>query len=416
MSDWPRCILHADMDAFYASVEQRDHPELRGRPVVVGGGSDRGVVAAASYEAREFGIHSAMPSAIARRKCPHAVFVRGNMKSYARESKRIFAVFREFTPQVEGLSLDEAFLDLTGSERLLGPALGVGERLRARVREETQLVVSVGIAPVKMVAKIASAACKPDGLLEVPAEGVRDFLDPLPVRRIWGVGAVAESRLLRLGFPTVGDLARADPAALARVLGDWGAEIARLARGEDVRHVEPYRDAVSYSEENTFATDIIDREILQSTILTHAESVARRIRRDELVARTIVLKIKLARRRGPGPRGYPLLTRRVTLREPTDDGDRIAREARGLLERLALEQPVRLLGVGVAGLSRGQELQLSLFAKPGEEREQRGKLNKALDQIRDRFGSQAVHRGSQGSAERAALSLQIKRGEADDPD
>jgi DNA polymerase-4 len=180
--------------------------------------------------------------------------------------------------------------------------------------------------------------------------------------------------------------------------------------------VEPYRDAVSYSEENTFATDIIDREILQSTILTHAESVARRIRRDELVARTIVLKIKLARRRGPGPRGYPLLTRRVTLREPTDDGDRIAHEARGLLERLALEQPVRLLGVGVAGLSRGQELQLSLFAKSGEEREQRGKLNKALDQIRDRFGSQAVHRGSQGPAERAALSLQIKRGEADDPD
>ena len=415
MTEFRRCILHADMDAFYASVEQRDHPELRGRPVVVGGSSDRGVVAAASYEAREFGIHSAMPSAIARRKCPHAVFVRGNMQSYARESKRIFEIFREFTPQVEGLSLDEAFLDLTGSERLLGPARGVAERLRARVREETQLAVSVGIAPVKMVAKIASDACKPDGLLEVPAGGVRDFLDPLPVRRLWGVGAVAETRLLRLGFHTVGDLARADPARVRRLLGDWGAGIACLARGEDVRHVEPYRDAVSYSEENTFAVDVRDPEVLKSTILTHSESVARRIRRDELVARTVVLKIKLAERRAPGPRGYPLLTRRVTLGNPTDDGDRIAREARELLDRLALEQPVRLLGVGVTGLTRSEESQsqLALFATPGGERRQ---LNKALDEIRDRFGSEAVRRGSQSDAARAGLSLQIKRGEADDGD
>ncbi len=419
MGNRPRCILHADMDAFYASVEQRDHPELRGRPVIVGGQSDRGVVAAASYEAREFGVHSAMPSVIARRKCPHAVFVRGDMKSYARESKRIFDVFREFTPQLEGLSLDEAFLDLTGTERLLGPPRAVGERLRERVREETQLVVSVGIAPVKMVAKIASAACKPDGLLEVSADGVRDFLDPLPVRRIWGVGAVAESRLQRLGFHTLGDLSRADPATLRGALGDWGAEIARLARGEDVRHVEPYRDAISYSEENTFAEDIVDAEVLKSTILTHAESVARRIRRDEWVARTVVLKIKLAKRRAPGPRGYPLLTRRVTLREPTDDGDRIAREARRLLDRLALDLPrqsVRLLGVGVANLSRAKELQLALFAEPSDHRRQRGRLNRALDEIHDRFGSLAVHRGSQGQAERAGLSLQVKRGEADDAD
>jgi DNA polymerase-4 len=411
MAEFRRCILHADMDAFYASVEQRNHPELRGRPVIVGGSSDRGVVAAASYEAREFGVHSAMPSAIARRKCPHAVFVRGDMKSYKRESKRIFEVFREFTPQVEGLSLDEAFLDLSGSERLLGPARGVGERLRVRVREETQLAVSVGIAPVKMVAKIASAACKPDGLLEVPDGGVRDFLDPLPVRRIWGVGAVAESRLLGLGFRTVGDLARADPTGLRRTLGDWGADLARLARGEDVRHVEPYRDAVSYSEENTFASDISNPEVLKSTILTHAESVARRIRSDAVVARTVVLKIKLSERSAPGPRGYPLLTRRVTLSDPTDDGDRIAREASALLDRLALEQPVRLLGVGVSGLTRADESQLSLFAKPGGERRQ---LNRALDEIRDRFGSEAVRRGSQSDAERAALSLQIKRGEADD--
>jgi DNA polymerase-4 len=204
------------MDAFYASIEQRDHPELRGRPVMVGGSSPRGVVAAASYEARTFGVHSAMP----------------------RESKRIFEVFRRFTPVVQGLSLDEAFLDLTGTSRLHGPPAAVGRKLREAVREETGLPVSVGIAPVKMVAKIASDAAKPDGMLEVVPGSLRAFLDPLPVRRIWGVGPVAEERLLRCGYQTLGDLARAEPAQLRRQLGPWGAEIGRLARGEDVREVE----------------------------------------------------------------------------------------------------------------------------------------------------------------------------------
>ena len=186
-----RCVLHVDMDAFYASVEQRDRPELRGRPVIVGGGGARGVGSAASYEARRFGVHSAMPGFEARRLCPDGIFLRGDMKRYTRESKRIFAIFAEFTPRVEGLSLDEAFLDLTGSERLLGPPAQVGERLRQRVRQETGLAVSVGIAPVKMVAKIASDSAKPDGLLEVKPGEVRAFLDPLPVGRLWGVGPVA---------------------------------------------------------------------------------------------------------------------------------------------------------------------------------------------------------------------------------
>jgi len=302
-SSHPRRILHADMDAFYAAIEQRDRPELRGRPVVVGGSSARGVVSAASYEARRFGIRSAMPAALARRLCPDAVFLRGDMARYSAESRRIFAIFRDFTPELEGLSLDEAFLDLTGSERLMGPARAVAERIRARVRTEVGLAVSIGIAPIKMVAKMASVDAKPDGLLEIEPDGVRAFLEPLPVRRLWGVGAVAEQRLIRAGFERIGDLAREPEARLRAALGDWGIAIARLARGEDLRDVEPYREARSYSEENTFAEDVSDRGRLEATILTHAESVARRLRRDEIRARTVVLKLKLAGRRASAPWG-----------------------------------------------------------------------------------------------------------------
>jgi DNA polymerase-4 len=403
------------MDAFFASVEQRDRPELRGKPVAVGGASDRGVVAAASYEARRFGVHSAMPSYEARRRCPELIFLRGDMALYARESRRIFEIFREFSPRVEGLSLDEAFLDLSGTQRLLGAARDVGERLRTRVREETQLAVSVGIAPFKMVAKIASASAKPDGLLVVSPEAVRGFLEPLPVRRIWGMGPVTESKLLALGFSHLGDLARSEDGRLHELLGDWGVRIAKLARGEDVRDVEAYRDAVSYSEENTFARDVSDRSLLESAIVTHAESVARRIRRDGLVARTVVLKLKLGRRRAPGPRGYPLLTRRMTLREPTDDGDQIAHNASALLARAALQEPVRLLGVGVTNLGPKGEGQLGLFGQPETEKT-RSNLNRALDEIAERFGTGAVVRGSREAALREGLSMQIKRGEHDEAD
>lgn len=409
MGEHQTVILHADMDAFYASVEQRDHPELRGKPIVVGGAGPRGVVSAASYEARRFGVHSAMPSFEARRRCPDLVFVHGSMATYTRESKRVFEIFRDFSPSVEGLSLDEAFLDLTGSERLMGPAREVGERLRARVRGELELPISVGIGPVKMVAKIASGQAKPDGLLEVKPEEVRAFLDPLPVRAVWGVGAVAEQRLIAAGFETLGDLARAEDRRLRDRLGDWGLDVARLARGRDVREIEPYRDAVSYSEENTFTTDVSDLRVLESTILTHAESVARRIRKDRVQARTVVLKWKEAYRVAPGPRGYPIHTRRITLPEPTDDGDRIAREARSLLVRAALSEPVRLIGVGVTNVIGEAPSQLSLFDRP--DREKRRQLNRALDEIVDRFGNAAVRRASQGPAERAALTTQIKRGE-----
>lgn len=412
------------MDAFYASVEQRDRPELRGRPVVVGGDGRRGVVAAASYEAREYGVHSAMPSVEAKRLCPDLVFVSGDMKRYAAESRRIFEIFRSYSPSVEGLSLDEAFLDLTGTERLLGPPADVGERLRREVREKTSLPISVGIGPIKMVAKIASGAAKPDGLLEVPPDAIRRFLDPLPARKIWGVGPVAGERLEGFGYRTIGDLARAEPATLRARLGDWGESIGRLARGEDLREVEPHREAVSLSEENTFDRDVTDRGVLEATILTHAESVARRLRRQQLFARTVVLKWRLARRTREGPRGYPARTRQLTLAEPTDDGDVIAQVARSLLDD-ALAEPVRLLGVGVSGLvdEGGGAAQLSLFdvgEREGGENPRamqatprKRQLNEALDVLADRFGEDVVRRASQGDARHATLSGQWKRGSRD---
>ncbi|MEN8159744.1 MAG: DNA polymerase IV [Myxococcota bacterium] len=403
-------ILHADMDAFYASIEQRDRPELRGRPVMVGGTGGRGVVSAASYEARVFGVRSAMPTAEARKRCPDGVFLRGDMAKYARESRRIFAIFDRFTPAVEGLSLDEAFLDLSGTERLLGPARAVGERLRAEVRAETGLAASVGIAPVKLVAKIASDLAKPDGLLEVEEGRVREFLDPLPVSRLWGVGPVADARLARVGIRTVGDLATATPATLSGGLGSWGAAAAALARGEDLREVEPYREAVSMSEENTFGEDVADRRTLEAAIWTHAESVARRLRRSELRAHTVVLKLKLARRVAPGPRGFPLLTRHATLPDASDDGEVLARTAQDLLARCELAEPVRLIGVGATKLVPADPEQLALF-REGAERERRASLNRALDALAERYGNAVVRRAGQSDVPRAGLSLQHKRGE-----
>jgi len=411
------------MDAFYASVEQRDRPELRDRPVVVGGAGPRGVVAAASYEARRFGIYSAMSSVEAKKRCPEVIFVPGDMKRYAIESRRIFEIFRTFSPLVEGLSLDEAFLDLTGSERLLGAPREVGERLRREIRETTELAISVGIGPIKMVAKIASAAAKPDGLVEVRPEAVRAFLDPLPIRKIWGVGPVAGEKLEGFGYRTIGDLARADPDLLLRHLGDWGAGIGRLARGEDLREVEPHREAVSISEENTFEQDVSERAVLEATIWTHAEAIARRLRRQGFLARTIVLKWRIGRRTKQGPRGYPVRTRQQTLIEPTDDGEIVARIARSLLTD-ALVEPVRLLGVGVSGLveAAGLSTQLSLFdSVPGADGEgasakappRRRQLNRALDVLADRFGDDVVRRASQAEVRHATLSGQWKKGSRD---
>jgi DNA polymerase-4 len=409
----PRVILHADLDAFYASVEQRDRPELRGLPVIVGGTGRRGVVSAASYEARRFGVRSAMPGYEARRLCPDGIFVPGDMRKYAAISRQVFAIFSRFSPLVEAVSLDEAFLDLGGTERLHGPPRAAADALRRAARQETGLAVSVGIASTKMVAKIASDEAKPDGLLEVLPAGVQAFLDPLPAARLPGVGPVADERLRRAGLATIGDLARAAPGVLEGLLGDsLGAHLARLARGEDPRPIEPDRAAVSYSEENTFESDVADRARLARVIQDHAESVARRLRRDGLVARTVVLKVKHAARRGPGPRGFAILTRRTTLAEPSDDGALFAREAVRLLARLP-HDPVRLVGVGATGLESASNSQLGLF-EPSGPRRRAARLNRALDEIVTRFGSRAVVRAGQEQAVRAGLSLQRKRGEEEE--
>ncbi len=411
-NDTDRVIMHADMDAFYASVEQRDHPELRDRPIAVGGSGSRGVVAAASYEARQFGVRSAMPSVEARRRCPDLVFVRGNMALYKKESARIFKIFRDFSPVVERVSLDEAFIDLTGSARLMGPPQKVGEALRSRIRKVLSLPVSVGIAPVKMVAKIASAGAKPDGLLEVRAGEVEGFLTPLPVSRIWGVGPVAKEKLETLGFETIGDVAKADDGTLRDLLGEWGIEIARLARGDDVREVEPYREAVSYSEEHTFSKDISDYRELEPLIREHAESVARRLRHDQVRAHTVVLKFKSARRTGPGVRGYPVFTRRVTLPQPTDDGHEIAKQATELLYRSGPKEAIRLLGVGCTGLTAESVDQLPLFG--AEQKAKRETLNQTLDEITRRYGRKAIGELPRTTREQVGLSMQVKRG--DDPE
>ena len=402
-----RTIFHADMDAFFAAVEQRDDPALRGRPVVVGGSSARGVVAAASYEARVFGIHSAMPSMHARRLCPHAIFVAGDMRKYRRESRRIFAIFDRYSPAVEALSLDEAFLDMTGSARLLGDPIAVATRLRADVREETGLAVSVGIAPVKMVAKIASDLAKPDGLLRVAEHEVRTFLAPLPVGRIFGVGPVARARLADLGVEQIGDLLRVSETRLVASVGAWGHDLVRLARGEDARAVEPDRDAKSYGEEQTFARDIVAHERLVEAIRGHAEAIARRLRRDRVRGRRVTVKLKLARPLGGGR--YPLVTRALTLPDATDDGSAIAAAGRALLARAAQREPIRLLGVAVSRLEPADSTATGLLAIDGDSA-RRARLNRAVDTIHARFGDAALRRGA-GDDRRAGLSHGIKRGE-----
>jgi DNA polymerase-4 len=403
----PPVILHADMDAFYAAIEQRDHPELRGRPVLVGGPSGRGVIAAASYEARPFGIRSAMPTAQARALCPEAVIVAGDMRKYRRVSAQIRTIFESVSPLVEPLSLDEAFIDVTGSIRLLGPPLAIGHLLKDRVRAATGLAVSIGIGPGKMVAKIASDVSKPDGLLEVQPDRVRDFLRPLPVGRLWGIGPVTEAALRAGGIGTVGDLADADPRRLRQHVGAAAEALRHLALGEDVRVVEHDREAKSYGEENTFGHDVSDDRTVRHAIIAHGEAVARRLRRDGMRARTVVLKIKLAERLGPGR--FRLLTRQAPLGAPSDDGAAITAVAIDLWRRHRPRRAVRLIGVTATGISVAAEPQLALFVDP--ERSARRRLNAALDRIVERFGEESIGRAV-GRPEKAAPTRGVKRGEA----
>ncbi|HEY2734062.1 MAG TPA: DNA polymerase IV [Polyangiales bacterium] len=392
-----RIILHADMDAFFASIEERDHPELRGRAVIVGAVSPRGVVAAASYEARKFGVRSAMPGFRARELCPHGVFLPSDIQKYARVSAQVHAVFEEFTPLIEPLALDEAFLDISGSLGLYGGARELARRLKERVREETELIVSCGIGPNKLIAKIACSLGKPDGLYSVSAADSGGFLDALPLRRLFGVGPVSEHALLSAGFSTLGDIARADRRALQAVVGDRAEALIRLARGEDDRPVEAGREAKSYGEENTFEEDQRGGSVVTQALTAHAHAVARRLRSDGVAGRTITLKVRLARRDGhsrdrnsqtlDSPR-YPLRTRSRSLTDPTDDAALIRKIALELWESAQFGS-VRLVGISVSQLSSVAANQLDLFAADGGGRS--AKLGPALDAIRARFGEQAIH-------------------------
>ncbi|HKZ75178.1 MAG TPA: DNA polymerase IV [Actinomycetota bacterium] len=383
-----RSIVHVDMDAFYAAVEQRDRPEIRGKPVVVGADPrGRGVVSTASYEARRFGIHSAMPIGRAFRLCPHAVFLPVDMPKYARVSAGIMAILREFTPLVEPLSLDEAFLDLTASRALFGPALQIARRIKARIRAEVGLSASAGVAPNKLLAKIASDLRKPDGLVEVrPGEEV-SFLRDLPITRLWGVGPVGEAALTALGVRTIGQLARMPRRALAERFGAHGAQLWNLAHGKDDRPVVPWEEPKSIGAEETFERDTTARARLHATLLAQADRVAEELRAQGLRGRTVTLKVRFA--------DFRTLTRRNTLGAPTADDHEIFREAWEALLRLAPKEPVRLVGLSVSGLTRaGDPRQLPLFGRP----DRTEVVGRVVDELRARFGPDAVRRASLLSA------------------
>jgi len=387
-SEATRRIAHVDMDAFYASIEIRDNPSLAGKPVVVGGpGTARGVVAAASYEARKFGIHSAMPMARAERLCSALVRLPANFEKYRDVSRQVMAILGEFSPSIEPLSLDEAFLDLTGSELVLGPSFIVGRAIKERIRAETRLAASVGIAPVKFVAKIASDFKKPDGLVVVEPSELIAFLRPLPISRLWGVGPKTEERLSLLGIHTVADLADIDPARLERQLGEHGRHLYALAHGRDERHVVPNWDAKSYSHEQTFAKDVDDQDALEAVLLDQAIRVARRLRHDGVTGRVVQLKLRFS--------DFHTITRQETLRQPTLDADEIYRSGRALLA-LAREsdgegRPIRLVGVGVHAIRPADEEELDLFLPPPSQSKSR-KLADVIDRIEDRFGRGKVTR------------------------
>lgn len=378
-----RTILHIDMDAFYASVEQHDDPALRGKPLIVGGGGKRGVVAAASYEVRPFGVRSAMSMVEALQRCPHAVVVPPRMARYVEVSACVFAIFGRYTPDIEGLSLDEAFLDVTGSERLFGSGEVIAERIRAEIRAELGLTASAGVASNKFLAKLASDMNKPDGVTVVPRDddAIRRFLAPLPVERMWGVGKVGAQKLRAAGFQRFEDLAGASDARLSALLGTQGPHLKRLARGQDERAVRSDREAKSVGAEHTFETDLRGREALLTPVLEQCARVASRLTRAGLYTTVLTLKVKY--------RDHTLRSRQQQLDTPARDTDTLYDAARALLGRFDhLERGVRLTGVSASGLT--DDPATPLFVDPA--REKRERLEAVSAELRARFGERAIER------------------------
>jgi DNA polymerase IV len=375
------------MDAFYASIEERDRPELAGKAVIVGGSPEkRGVVAAANYVARRYGVHSAMPSATAHRLCPHGIYLPPRIGYYAQVARQIRDIFERFTPLVEPLSLDEAFLDVTGSQSLFGPAAQIGQEIKRTIRQELRLVASVGVAPNKFLAKIASDLRKPDALVVVEPDKVQEFLDPLPVERLWGVGKQGSKVFQGLGIRTIGQLRQCPLDLLQGHFGSGGEHLWNLAHGRDDRPVVPEREAKSISNETTFERDIADIDVLRAWLVDLVEQVGWRMRQHGLRGRTVQLKVRFA--------DFSTITRSQTLPEPTDITDELRRTADELLcHRLpAGHLPVRLLGMGVGNLDDTGLVQGLLF--DAEEREKQSRVDSVVDRLKERFGAAIIRRGS----------------------
>ncbi|NQT32694.1 MAG: DNA polymerase IV [Candidatus Omnitrophica bacterium] len=390
MTHKPRYIVHADMDAFFASVEQRDNPEYKGRPVIVGadpnGGKGRGVVAACSYEARKFGIHSAMPISTAYKKCPNAVFVHPDMSKYVRVSHQIFEIFERFTPDIEPISIDEAFLDITGSYHHFGTPVEACRKIKHTIKKETSLTASIGLAPNMMTAKIASDLKKPDGLVVVEEKNLLKFLHPLPVKRLWGVGEKTLAVLNSMGINTIGDIAGRDISELDDILGANGRHIWDLSNGTDPRDVETEDIVKSISNEYTFDEDTTSKHQILDVLMHLSEKVSRRMRKSGFKGRTITLKIRFF--------DFKTFTRSITVDLPTDFTEDIYRNVSDKLNEFNLkEKAIRLLGVRVSNFV-DSNWQSDLFDASMEKGEKKERLQKALDRIMDRFGEDAVrHRG-----------------------
>ncbi|UCD50835.1 MAG: DNA polymerase IV [Phycisphaerales bacterium] len=381
-----RQIIHVDMDAFYASVEQLDRPELRGKAVIVGGAAEnRGVVSAASYEARKYGVHSAMPMAQAIRRCPEAIVLPVRMDRYVEISKQIHAIFEHYTPLVEPLSLDEAFLDVTGSVNLFGLPEEIGRAIKEQIKTQTGLTASVGVAPNKFLAKLASDLEKPDGFVIITEQNKQSILDPLGVGRIWGVGKVTEKALHTRGIRTIADLRRSSVEELETIVGNGAGDLLRLAHGEDRSAVAPDRQRKSLSSEQTFACDISDTTVLLNVLLEQAEEVAQRLRKRRLQARTITLKLRYG--------DFRTLTRSETLGEATNLTQPLWEAAEKAFRHWNERSggALRLLGLAASGLEPEGAGEKLLFADPETEKLKR--LDQAVDAIRDRYGKRALHRG-----------------------
>lgn len=383
-----RTILHLDMDAFFAAVEQLDYPQYRGKPVIVGadpkGGAGRGVVATANYEARKYGVHSAMPISQAYKRCPHAVYLRGRYRRYSEVSRQVMSVLAEFTPVIEKISIDEAFLDITKSLALFGAAEEIGGQIKRQILAKTGLTASVGVAPNKFLAKIASDLEKPDGFVIVPVGQEHDFLKDLPISRLWGVGKKTEAALRKMGVETIGQIAQMSEVDLNRKFGKWGNALWKLSNGVDERPVAPWESQKSISQETTFGEDTGDEATIEKTLFRLAESLSRLMRKSRLKGRTVTLKIRLE--------DFSTFTRSKTLSDFIDSTQILKGVAISLYKKFNKKnKKVRLLGIGVSQLNSVSGEQLGLF---DQEAPLDAKVTELLDSLQDKYGEETVKRAS----------------------